>query len=317
MKGKLFLWRDGEPGLAEPLDPEAVAAAHGEWAADVRAYAPWVEDRGSVGRVFVAEKAALSAPVTVVGPCSSSLDVAWRFMAQGGMEPWESVLAVSQWAGRGQLRRNWRSPPGNVYAALAWPGISELSAGLPPDLTPLCAGLALAMALDIVRGTGEGCPENAVRLKWPNDLMLAEHKVGGILVEERAGAVLAGIGLNLAWAPGADLLRESWSVPAGRLEGCGPLPGLVRFWTRLVDKVKSCYVFMFACKYRAEIIELIQGRLAWFGQDVAVVGAGEETLRGRIVGLSPDGGLRIDCGGGERVVRSGSLVRGGRAGAPV
>ena len=305
MKGKLTIWRDGEPGLADPLNPEALATAHQGWAADVRACAPWAEGQGSVGRVFVAEKVVPTAPVTVAGPCSSSLDVAWRFMARRGMESWESVLAVSQWSGRGQLRRDWRSPSGNVYAALVWPE----APGFPPDLTPLCVGLVLAMALDNVRGTGEDCPENMIRLKWPNDLMLGEHKVGGILVEERGGAVLAGIGLNLAWAPGPDLLRESWSVPAGCLRGQGPLPGPVLLWTRLVEKAKSCYESVFACNHHSEIIELIQSRLAWLEQAVAVTGAEGQSLRGRIVGLSPDGGLVVNCDGDEHVVHSGSVVR--------
>ncbi len=316
MKEKLALWRDGEPDLAESIDPDSLAAAHEGWAADIRACAPWVEGQANVGPVFVSDKIVPVAPVTVTGPCSSSLDVAWRFMGQGGMKPWESVLAVSQWAGRGQLRRDWRSPPGNVYAALAWPGFPEFSTEFSPDLTPLCVGLVLAMALESVLDSVErvrDCPENKIKLKWPNDLMLAEHKVGGILVEERGGAVMAGIGLNLAWAPGPDLLRESWSVPAGRLGeffgGGNPLPGPVLFWTRLVEKAKSCYESMFAQKHHSEIIELIKGRLAWLGQAVAVTMADGERLHGLIVGLSPDGGLRIDCNGDERVVRSGSVAR--------
>jgi BirA family transcriptional regulator, biotin operon repressor / biotin---[acetyl-CoA-carboxylase] ligase len=320
MKEKLVIWRDGEPDLAESIDPDSLAAAHDGWAADMRRCAPWLEEEGGVGRVFVSQTVVPTASVTVTGPCSSSLDVAWRFMGQGGMKPWESVLAVSQWAGRGQLRRDWRSPPGNVYAALAWPGISELSVELPPDLTPLCVGLVLAMALDEVLGSAQDsaegvgdCPENKVKLKWPNDLILAEHKVGGILVEERGGTLMAGIGLNLAWMPGPDLLRDSWSVPAGRLGehmgGGNPLPGPVLFWTRLVEKAKSCYESVFAHKHHSEIIELIQGRLAWLEQAVAVTMADGERLHGRIVGLSPDGGLRIDCNGDERMVRSGSVAR--------
>ncbi len=60
-------------------------------------------------------------PVIVCGPCTSSLDAAHALAAADALPEWGAVLAVSQRAGRGQLRRPWESPPGNIYAAMRLP----------------------------------------------------------------------------------------------------------------------------------------------------------------------------------------------------
>ena len=92
------------------------------------------------------------------------------------------VIADHQTAGRGRHDRRWEAPPG---AALL---VSFVLA--PRALLSLAAGVAAA----------EACaPE--VRLKWPNDLLLENRKLGGILVEATPVKAILGIGINLTWAP--------------------------------------------------------------------------------------------------------------------
>jgi BirA family biotin operon repressor/biotin-[acetyl-CoA-carboxylase] ligase len=95
------------------------------------------------------------------------------------------VVAARQTAGRGRSQRTWESAPRAMAASLAlrplwnpgsWP------------LIPLVAGLA---ATDVLDGY--------VTLKWPNDLLIGEDKVGGILVEGSSGTLVVGCGLNLWW----------------------------------------------------------------------------------------------------------------------
>ena len=92
------------------------------------------------------------------------------------------VVADHQTAGRGRLERRWDSP---ARTALL------VSFVLRPDaLLSLAAGVAAA----------EACgPE--VRLKWPNDLLLDDRKLGGILVETTPDRAICGVGINLSWAP--------------------------------------------------------------------------------------------------------------------
>src|SRR5438067_7343724 len=92
------------------------------------------------------------------------------------------VIADHQTRGRGRMNRRWEAPPG---AALL------VSFVLPTNpLLSLAAGVAAA----------EACGPR-VRLKWPNDLLIAERKLGGILVETTGDKAICGIGINLIWAP--------------------------------------------------------------------------------------------------------------------
>ena len=84
------------------------------------------------------------------------------------------VLADRQTAGRGRLQRSWFSPPGaNIYGSVIF------SLNMPfPSLgwIPLMAGTAIAQAI-------EDNTTIDITLKWPNDILIAERKVGGILCE--------------------------------------------------------------------------------------------------------------------------------------
>jgi len=100
------------------------------------------------------------------------------------------VVADHQTQGRGRMERRWEAPPGT---ALLVSFVLE-----PNPLLSLAAGVAAA----------EACGPR-VRLKWPNDLMLDDRKLGGILVEATAHKAVCGIGVNLTWAPeGAAMLDQ-------------------------------------------------------------------------------------------------------------
>lgn len=99
------------------------------------------------------------------------------------------VVAEAQTAGRGRLDRSWVSPPraGLTFSVLVRP---ELPVAQWPWL-PLWTGLAVATAL-------RERAEVAAELKWPNDVLIADRKVCGVLVEvPEAGAAVLGIGLNV------------------------------------------------------------------------------------------------------------------------
>lgn len=102
------------------------------------------------------------------------------------------VVAEHQSAGRGRLDRSWEAAPGTslTFSAVVDPGV--------PDehwsLLPLVA--ALAVAEGVRRASGLDA-----RLKWPNDVLVGDGKVAGILLERVAGpAAVIGIGLNVSQA---------------------------------------------------------------------------------------------------------------------
>ncbi|HUK01012.1 MAG TPA: biotin--[acetyl-CoA-carboxylase] ligase [Steroidobacteraceae bacterium] len=107
------------------------------------------------------------------------------------------MLAEFQTAGRGRLGRTWLAPPGgSICLSVSWSFPQ-----LPRDLGAL--GLAAGVcALRTLRSAGAA----GVALKWPNDLVLENSKLGGILLEMRAEAggptyIVAGIGINAALGP--------------------------------------------------------------------------------------------------------------------
>ena len=146
-------------------------------------------------------------------------------LAQADVEHGTVVVAESQTAGRGRLSRTWFSPPDvNLYCSII------LRTGRPPErLTewlswlPLVSALATAEAIEQVSSTH-------VSVKWPNDLLISERKVGGILCESGTGTgsdpfQIIGIGINVNgdeddWP--IDLRSVSDVDLAGTEDGCRP-----------------------------------------------------------------------------------------------
>ncbi|MEZ5475557.1 MAG: biotin--[acetyl-CoA-carboxylase] ligase [Steroidobacteraceae bacterium] len=107
------------------------------------------------------------------------------------------AVAERQTAGRGRRGRAWLAPPGGaICLSLSW-----TFAELPKDV----AALALAIGVATQRAL-KSCDAAGIRLKWPNDLVTARGKLGGILLELRAEAtgvanVVIGVGINVALQP--------------------------------------------------------------------------------------------------------------------
>jgi BirA family biotin operon repressor/biotin-[acetyl-CoA-carboxylase] ligase len=113
-------------------------------------------------------------------------------LAAAGAPGGTAVVAREQTLGRGSRGRGWASPPGGLWLSVL------LRPGAEPGLEVLSLRAALAAALVIEHGT----PGVVLGLKWPNDLMLAGKKLGGILCEarwqgNRLGWIAVGVGVNV------------------------------------------------------------------------------------------------------------------------
>jgi BirA family biotin operon repressor/biotin-[acetyl-CoA-carboxylase] ligase len=144
---------------------------------------------------------------------------ALRMMRQGERGPiW--VTAQRQSAGRGRRGRSWASLPGNLHASLL------LSDPGPAENWPQLSLVAALAAHDAVVEVAPAI-KPMLGLKWPNDLLLAGAKFGGILIEgegsEGNGAVVIGFGINCTAHPSAtdhpatDLAAARASVSAAAL----------------------------------------------------------------------------------------------------
>jgi BirA family transcriptional regulator, biotin operon repressor / biotin---[acetyl-CoA-carboxylase] ligase len=137
-------------------------------------------------------------------------------MAGEGAADGTAIIAEEQTEGRGSRGRTWHSPRGGLWlSVLARPSVPS---GLDP--MSLRAGLAVSRAVASL------APGERLRLKWPNDLMLGERKVGGILCEARwqgdtLAWVVVGLGLNVANAV-PDAVRETAANLAQRWPDLDP-----------------------------------------------------------------------------------------------
>jgi len=210
-------------------------------------------------------------------------------LAESGAEAGTFVVALEQLEGRGSRGRTWHSPPGGLWlSALFRP---ESVAGL--EALSVRVGLAVARALDRL-------VPRPVRLKWPNDLMLAGRKVGGILGEARwQGELLSwvavGVGLNVRNRISSEL--ESRAISLVEL---APDVSVEEVLDLVVPSISELDL----CRPRLSSAELEQfASRSWLhGREI------RQPLSGTVTGLDEDGALRVRTAEGSQVtVRHGSV----------
>jgi len=185
------------------------------------------------------------------------------------------VGAEHQTAGRGRRGRTWASEPGSSLL------VSVILRPAPPLVT-LLAGLAAAEACETVAGV-------AATLKWPNDVMAPEGKLGGILSELVSGpgpakhAAVVGLGLNVNWRS---------PLPAGAVAlGAG------------VDRGDLLVAWLTAFDRADDVVGRYRARCATIGRQVRVELA-DESIEGMAERIDEDGALVVD---GRRII-AGDLV---------
>lgn len=297
-----------EPGIRTSGDPETIAATSPLWREDIEKFGPWRQannypllKEGS-GTVWMSGDPGAGRRIAIFGECGSAMDAAWRFIQDDLFSPWDSVLAVTQTAGRGRHGRSWISPPGNLHAAWRWPlpGDEKIPESGWKNMISLLAGYVSAKALHDISGLD-------IRLKWPNDLLINNRKVGGILTELRSDDIVVGIGINVdACPPDADL-RHDFAAPATHLAAEGFNVGPLTLWTTFAQTAKALFMELTGALSPPEFISVIKPTLAWVGKPVRII-SGFDDIAGVITGISHDGGLCLNCKDRDIVIYSGSIL---------
>jgi len=221
-------------------------------------------------------------------------------MARKGAPSWTVVLADVQTGGLGRAGRTWWSPPGGLYmSVLIRPegGIRNQSR------LPILASLAVLDAM------GEPLLE-AVRVKWPNDILLEGKKLAGILVSSRMeGAfipwVVTGFGLNLT--------RSGQMVPEeleGRLAFFEDIsPGISRedLAEAILKEFQRLQICLEDDRAWTDAIKRWTARAAW--DTPYLHREGQKETEGVPVRLALDGGLVLRTEKGEVTVHSGEITQ--------
>lgn len=220
---------------------------------------------------------------------------ALRQLAKGGAAPL-LVIAEAQEGGRGRRGRAWVSPYGeNLYYSLGL----RLEGGYPLDGLSLTVGLAVRQALASL-GLDAG-------LKWPNDLLVNERKLAGILLElsgEPGGAyqLVIGIGINANMLPGRVAIDQAWT--SMRAE-CGQLIDRTALAVALGRSLNH-YLVRHECEGFTGLRDEWEAAHAWQGRDGRLMSAARCT-DGRILGVDNLGALRFEVAGSELQFSGGEL----------
>ncbi|WP_456152534.1 biotin--[acetyl-CoA-carboxylase] ligase [Microbispora rosea] len=216
------------------------------------------------------------------------------------------LVAESQFAGRGRLGRPWTAPPrsGLTFSMLLRPEVPLARQGW----LALLVGLAAASAVRRIA-------EIDVRLKWPNDLMVGERKLAGILAERVDRMVVVGMGLNVSLRP-EELPVDRATSLAVENAACTDRDPLLR---AILREVESHYRDWKAADGDPDASGLRAAYLAWsstVGQEVRVELPGERVLTGLATGVDASGHLVVRAGDGEHTLSAGDVVHVRKGPAP-
>ena len=211
--------------------------------------------------------------------------------AEAGREGHRSVLLTDhQVAGRGRLDRRWEAPPGtNLLVSLLFTDVE----GAPGRLSQEVGVAAVEAVERLADRRGVAPPQRGtLGLKWPNDVLLGDRKLAGILAQRSVatGAVVVGIGLNVGWAPdGAASLAGDLGLDVRPVELLAEL--LDSFDLDVLAEPTPPHV---AARYRDRLLTL--------GQAVRVELPADEQLFGTAVDVDGAGRLVVDDDRGVRHV---------------
>ena len=204
------------------------------------------------------------------------------------------ILAEIQKEGRGRLSRSWASPPGGIWMSLV----------LKPDI-PLSRVYRINMAasVSICRAISRLGLEAGI--KWPNDILIQEKKVSGILTElgaqmDRLDYVVVGVGLNAnndTAAFPSQWRSTSLAAELGRsIDRCALIAAILNEMEKAIDSMES-----------QEIYEEWRSLSLSLGERVRISSA-EGDLLGQVVDLDGDGALILQQGREKRRILAGDCI---------
>jgi BirA family biotin operon repressor/biotin-[acetyl-CoA-carboxylase] ligase len=238
-------------------------------------------------------------------------------LARSGAAAGLVLVAEHQTAARGRLDRVWSAPArsGLTFSVLLRPAdltpdvMPDLQVGLPPrpsvavpparwSLLPLVVGVGVASALRRVA-------EVDVGLKWPNDLMIGDRKVAGILAEAADDAVVVGVGLNVTLRA-AELPVPTAISLALAGASCTDRDTVLRAVVRAIGDEYLAWRRVAGDGERS-VLPRYRELCVTLRRDVRV-DLGSDSFEGRAVDVDADGSLLVDTAAGRRSVTAGDVV---------
>ena len=215
----------------------------------------------------------------------STMDVAME-LARAGCPDGTVVVAERQTKGRGRLQRVWQSTPGGLYFTMV------LRPKIDPSSSPL---INLAASVDLA-GVIESLYNIRPQLKWPNDVLVGERKLAGILSQmvgdpDRIEFINLGIGINVnndtrnVQPPAVSVSELAKQLDPSRAQI------LERFWEVFEQRLSSGDL--------SDVVGQWKQRALTLGRQVKVQTL-QEVYEGQAIDVDPGGGLVVQTAEGER-----------------
>lgn len=200
--------------------------------------------------------------------------------AEAGASEGLLVLAHTQTAGRGRLGRSWADVPGGclLFSVLLRP--LRGAEGLLPAAAALSVVEAVRAELQL-----------QAEIRWPNDLVLAERKFGGVLAERFGGDLAAvGVGINVNGSP-ADLPEELRDTAAFLSPAVGADVDLLSLLRAILRRLDDNYLLLCEGDTRT-IVKRVEELDCVVGRQVCMLAGGEQ-VSGLAIGWRPTGALAV------------------------
>jgi len=220
-----------------------------------------------------------------------STNTAAMALAQKGAENGTVVVAERQTAGRGRLGRSWYSPAGeNLYCSvIVRQTASQTRLAEWLSWLPLLSAVAAARAIQAVAAL-------QARLKWPNDILIGQRKLGGVLCESNGSRtqgrfVVVGIGINVNTPRNAfpdDLRDLATSLAAEAGHPCDRVALLATLLSELEIRIENL-----SAQQSVDLKREYTKLCSTLGRQVRVSLASGESVEGQADAINPDGSLRL------------------------
>jgi len=209
-----------------------------------------------------------------------------KLVSEGNISHGTVILAEKQTAGRGQRGNTWQTATENQFTVSIYLSTAFLSVHHAPYLNKALA-VGVAQAVKAVLG-------EAVRLKWPNDILVNDKKLGGILIEgniknQSLEYVIFGLGINLKKETAVE---KSTSLQDFGLE-CSPFEFLTLLLPKIQMQFELCQQFAFK-----EIQKQYLDFLWRLNEDQVIVNQENELFMGRIIDVDETGSVIIQSNEG-------------------
>lgn len=249
-----------------------------------------------------------------VVPETGSTNADLAAAARAGAPEGTVLVAEAQTTGRGRLGRTWQAPPrsGLTFSLLLRPQV----AGVRQTWLPLLTGVAVTGAVGtmIARadagdfGSATGLRTPRLTLKWPNDVLAGDRKLGGILVERAGDAMIVGVGLNVSLRPDELPIETATSLMIENAAFTDREP-LLRAVLREFDRWYAEWQGAGGDPERSGLGAAYRAVCATLGRDVRVELPGERAMSGVAYGVDDSGRLLLRTReGDERAVSAGDVV---------